>query len=62
MRRLLLLSALILAPAGAAAQSSQFGVRGLGMPGRPLTARAFATGGAFGLFEGESGLNPAALG
>jgi hypothetical protein len=61
-RRVLLLLALVLAPAAAAAQSSQFGVRGLGMPGRPLSTRAFGTGGAFGLFEGESGLNPAALG
>jgi hypothetical protein len=61
-RRVLLLLALALAPVSAAAQSSQFGVRGLGLPGRPLSTRAFATGGAFGMFEGESGLNPAALG
>jgi hypothetical protein len=54
---------LLAAPlAGAAAQSSQFGVRGLGMPGRPLSTRTFSAGGAFGLFDGESGLNPAALG
>lgn len=62
MRRVLLLLALALLPGRALAQSSQFGVRGLGMPGRPLSTRTFATGGAFGLFEGESGLNPAALG
>ena len=49
-------------PATVSAQSSQFGVRGLGMPGRPLSARAFASGGAFGMFDPESGLNPAALG
>jgi hypothetical protein len=48
-------------PGVAAAQSSQFGVRGLGYPGRPLSARALATGGAFGMFDGESSLNPAAL-
>lgn len=63
MRRALVFLALaLLPPAGAAAQSSQFGVRGLGMPGRPLSARTFSLGGAFGLFDGESGLNPAALG
>src|SRR6476469_2454303 len=32
------------------------------MPGRPLSTRAFSVGGAFGMFDGESGLNPAALG
>jgi hypothetical protein len=55
--------ALLVTPVvAAAAQSSEFGVRGLGMPGRPLSTRAFSAGGAFGLFDGESGLNPAALG
>ena len=44
-----------------AAQSSQFGVRGLGLPGRALSARSFAMGGAFGLFDTESAMNPAAL-
>ena len=63
MRRALLVLGLLAAPlAGAAAQASQFGVRGLGMPGRPLSTRTFSAGGAFGLFDGESGLNPAALG
>jgi len=47
---------------GVALAQSQFGVRGLGFPGRGLTARALATGGAFGLFDPESSLNPAALG
>jgi hypothetical protein len=62
-RRALVFFALaLLPPAGATAQSSQFGVRGLGMPGRPLSTRAFSLGGAFGMFDGESGLNPAALG
>jgi len=61
-RRALVLLALALWPATAAAQSSQFGVRGLGMPGRPLSTRDFSLGGGFGLFDGESGLNPAALG
>ncbi len=48
-------------PPDAAGQSSQFGVRGLGYPGRPLTPRARATGGSFALFDGESSLNPAAM-
>jgi hypothetical protein len=52
----------MLPAAGAMAQSSQFGVRGLGMPGRPLSTRAFSLGGGFGMFDGESGINPAALG
>ena len=60
MRRLLLL-ALLLAPTLAEAQSSQFGIRGLGHPGRPYSARTVGTGGAFGLFDHESSLNPAAL-
>jgi hypothetical protein len=61
-RRTFLLLGLAVLPAAASAQSSQFGVRGLGMPGRALSARAFSTGGAFGMFDPESGLNPAALG
>jgi len=61
-RRALLCLALVLLPLAAHAQSSQFGVRGLGLPGRPLSTQAFATGGGFGLFDSESALNPAALG
>jgi hypothetical protein len=60
-RRAFVVLALALWPGVAAAQSSQFGVRGLGLPGRPLSTRAFSLGGGFGLFDGESGLNPAAL-
>jgi hypothetical protein len=63
--RLALLLGLIGVAAGtpppAAAQSSQFGVRGLGHPGRPYTPRARATGGSFALFDGESDFNPAAM-
>ena len=44
------------------AQASQFGVRGLGMPGRPISARAAGAGGAFAIFDPQSSLNPAALG
>jgi hypothetical protein len=61
-RRLLLVVLALAAPAGADAQSSQFGVRGLGLPGRPLSTRGFSLGGGFGMFDGESGVNPAALG
>jgi hypothetical protein len=61
-RRAILLVVLALSPAALAAQSSQFGVRGLGAPGRPLSARAFATGGGLGMFDVESSINPASLG
>ncbi|HEX7024030.1 MAG TPA: hypothetical protein VF187_04345, partial [Gemmatimonadales bacterium] len=44
------------------AQSSQFGVRGLGLPVRPLSVRALGTGGGFGLFDSESSVNPASIG
>ncbi len=64
MRRGGWLAVLVLAagPGRAAAQSSQFGVRGLGFPLRPLSVRATATGGAFGLFDPESAFNPASIG
>jgi hypothetical protein len=45
-----------------AAQSSQFGVRGLGLLQRPISVRATGTGGSFGLFDPESALNPASIG
>jgi hypothetical protein len=60
-RRLALTSLLAVAPAVLGAQSSQFGVRGLGLPGRGLATHAIASGGAFGLFDSESSQNPAAL-
>jgi hypothetical protein len=53
---------LALAPAALAAQASQFGVRGLGVPGRPLSTRAAGSSGAFAMFDAESGLNPATIG
>ncbi len=59
--RVLLLAALGGAPTILPAQSSLFGVRGLGLPGRPLTAATRGTGGAVGLFDGESDVNPAAM-
>ena len=61
MRRALVLFVLAVAPSAAGAQSSQFGVRGLGLPGRGLAVRTTGTGGAFGLFDPESSQNPAAL-
>ncbi|HEY8197877.1 MAG TPA: hypothetical protein VIG04_12920 [Gemmatimonadales bacterium] len=48
-------------PGAVGAQSSQFGVRGLGYPGRALGVRAISTGGGFGLVDPESSQNPAAL-
>jgi hypothetical protein len=51
-----------LVPPSLAAQSSQFGVRGLGYPGRELGTRASGSSGAFGLFDSESSQNPAAIG
>ncbi|MGH7658610.1 MAG: hypothetical protein ACREL6_10290, partial [Gemmatimonadales bacterium] len=57
----LLLSLALLAPAGLSAQASIFGVRGLGMPGRHLSARSWGMAGAPALFDGESPQNPAAL-
>ena len=61
MRGLTLALVLGVTPAVLAAQSSQFGIRGLGFPGRSLAARAIGSGGAFGLFDSESSQNPAAL-
>jgi hypothetical protein len=51
----------MLAPGVTVAQSSQFGVRGLGIPGREAAVRSIGSGGAFGLFDPESSQNPAAL-
>jgi hypothetical protein len=60
-RGVYLLIMVAITPALSEAQSSQFGVRGLGIPGRGLATRALGTGGAFGLFDSESSLNSAAL-
>ncbi|MBA3319708.1 MAG: hypothetical protein H0T50_16675 [Gemmatimonadales bacterium] len=61
MRRLWLVGVLALWPAVVWSQASQFGVRGLGVPGRSLSTRAAGSSGAFGMFDAESGINPAAL-
>lgn len=61
MRRAILVVWLTLIPGVLLAQSSQFGVRGLGFPGRALAVRSQGAGGGFGLFDPESSQNPAAL-
>jgi hypothetical protein len=63
MRRTRLLALLVagLASSSPAAADSVFGIRGLGLLGRPLSARASTSGGAFALFDGTSALNPASL-
>ncbi|MGD9522855.1 MAG: hypothetical protein AB7N73_01420 [Gemmatimonadales bacterium] len=58
----LLLAALLGGVSLVGAQSSQFGSRGLGLPGRGLSVDALGTEGATGLFSSGSSLNPAALG
>ena len=61
MRSLLLLGLACLWAVPAWAQSSSFGVRGLGYPGRGDSPRAEAMGGALGMFDALSAENPAAL-
>ena len=62
MRRALVLALCALgAPAAAHAQSSQFGVRGLGFPGRSTSVQSMGAGGAFSYFDAASSTNPAAL-
>lgn len=61
MPRLFLACLWLTIPAALLGQSAQFGVRGLGYPGRELSTRALASSGAFGLFDPESSLNPASL-
>lgn len=62
MRRLLLAGALVGLAAPLAAQSSTFGIRGLGFPNPGYSAHSRALGGSLGLFDPESSLNPATLG
>lgn len=44
-----------------AADDSVFGIRGLGILGRPHSAQSAAAGGGFALFDAAGGVNPAAL-
>jgi hypothetical protein len=63
MRRCLTTALLgVLTAAPLAGQSSQFGVRGLGLPMSPISVRATGTGGGFALFDPASALNPASIG
>jgi hypothetical protein len=48
-------------PLTLAAQSSQFGILGLGNPYRGASVTALGTGGSFATFDGTSSLNPASL-
>ena len=63
MRRSLifLVSLAMLAAVPAWGQSSQFGINGLGIPGRGLSVRSMAAGGAFGFFDPLSSINPASV-
>ena len=61
MRPFLPLLLLTLAAPPLVAQSSEFGTRGLGFPGRGESVRALGTGGGLGLFDSGSSQNPAAL-
>jgi len=60
-RPLVLLALLAGIPAAVAAQSSQFGVRGLGLPGREQSARAMGNAGAFSFFDPGSSVSPASI-
>jgi hypothetical protein len=63
MRRLILFLAAMTsaAPVIVTAQSSQYGVRGIGLTGRQLSVRSLGVGGAMSLFDGGSSVNPAGL-
>lgn len=61
MRRLLLTAVALLSPGMLAAQASQFGVRSLGLPVLPLSARGQGTAGGLGMFDPETSLNPASI-
>lgn len=61
MRSLLACLVLLTFPVTAAAQSSQLGIRGLGYPNVPYSARARSMAGSSALFDAESALNPASL-
>jgi hypothetical protein len=49
-----LIAVLVVLPSTAVGQSSMFGIRGLGVPGRGLSSRATAMGGSIGLFDPAS--------
>ncbi len=51
----------VLGASRADAQGSAFALRGLGWPGRPVSARTGGTAGATGMFDPEMAMNPASL-
>ncbi|MEP7325125.1 MAG: hypothetical protein ABI836_04180 [Gemmatimonadota bacterium] len=61
MRYALLVLAIVGVAPAAHAQGSIFGVRGLGIPGRGVSAYAWGLGGSTGLFDYESRDNPASI-
>ena len=61
MRAFLSLTLAVVAAGPLAAQASQFGTRGFGLPLRPISVHAAGTGGSFGLFDAESASNPASF-
>jgi hypothetical protein len=60
-RRFLCVLALGALPVSLSAQSSEFGIFGLGSPYRGASVVALGTGGSFATFDGTSSLNPASL-
>ncbi len=54
--------AVVLSAARVSADDSVFGIRGLGLLGRPVSARSAGAGGAFSLFDPAGPLSPASLG
>lgn len=60
-RALVVVTVLFAAPLALAAQDSQFGIRGLGTPGKWESVRARSTGGAFAPFDALSPLLDASL-
>jgi hypothetical protein len=60
-RALLFVLLILILPGPVTAQTAQFGVRGIGLPGREVAVRTLASGGAFGLFDAESSQNPVSI-
>lgn len=61
MRAAIVLLLLLAAAGDAGAQTSIYGIRGLGYPGRAVNTRARALGGGVALLDGGSVINPAAV-
>ena len=61
LRASLLVILTLVTPTVGSAQSSQFGVRALGLPSFPFSIRAQGSGGAGGTFDPSSAVNPASL-